>query len=135
MNGRWRDRRERGSSGAIRLIIWLALHAGRGFCRVLLVPICAYFLVTAPESRRASRQFLGRALGRAATWRDTFRHLFVFSTTLLDRVYLLHGRQRELAIEVTNEAVFWNALEAGRGCSSAGQNAGEHGRGDCGIGT
>ena len=124
MSGPWRDRRERGSNGAIRLIIWLAIHVGRGLCRVLLVPICAYFLVTAPQSRRASRDFLGRALGRAATWRDTFTHLFVFSTTLLDRVYLLHGRQRELDIAVTNESAFWNALAAGRGCLLLGSHLG-----------
>lgn len=90
MSSQWRDRRERGSSGAIRLIVWLAIHVGRGLCRVLLVPICAYFFVTAPQSRRASQEFLGHALGRVATWRDTFTHLFVFATTLLDRVYLLH---------------------------------------------
>ena len=120
----WRDRRERGSIGAIRLIIWLAIHVGRGLCRVLLVPICAYFFVTAPQSRRASQEFLGRALGRVATWRDTFMHLFVFSTTLLDRVYLLHGRQRELDIAVTNEAVFWDALAAGRGCLLLGSHLG-----------
>ena len=124
MSGPWRDRRERGSNGAIRLIIWLAIHVGRGLCRVLLVPICAYFFVTAPQSRRASQDFLGRALGRAATWRETFIHLFVFSTTLLDRVYLLHGRQRELDVAVTNEAVFWNALAAGRGCLLFGSHLG-----------
>ena len=124
MSDPWRDRRERGSSGAIRLIIWLAIHVGRGLCRVLLVPICAYFFVTAPQSRRASRDFLGRALGRVATWRDIFTHLFVFSTTLLDRVYLLHGRQRELDIAVTNESVFWNALAAGRGCLLLGSHLG-----------
>ena len=124
MSGPWRDRRERGSNGAIRLIIWLAIHVGRGLCRVLLVPICAYFFVTAPQSRRASQDFLGRAFGRAATWRDTFTHLFVFSTTLLDRVYLLHGRQRELDITVTNETIFWNALAAGRGCLLLGSHLG-----------
>ena len=124
MSGPWRDRRERGSNGAIRLIIWLAIHVGRGLCRVLLVPICAYFFVTAPQSRRASQDFLRRALGRAATWRETFIHLFVFSTTLLDRVYLLHGRQRELDVAVTNEAVFWNALAAGRGCLLFGSHLG-----------
>ena len=124
MNGPWRERRERGSSGAIRLIIWLAIHVGRGLCRALLVPICAYFFVTAPQSRRASQQFLSRALGRVATWRDTFMHLFVFSTTLLDRVYLLHGRQRELDIAVANEAVFWDALAAGRGCLLLGSHLG-----------
>ena len=124
MNGSWRNRRERGSNGAISLIIWLAIHVGRGLCRALLVPICAYFFVTAPQSRRASQDFLGRALGRVATWRDTLTHLFVFSTTLLDRVYLLHGRQRELDIVVTNEAAFWNALAAGRGCLLLGSHLG-----------
>jgi len=124
MNGLWRGRRERGSHSAIRLIVWLALHAGRSLCRVLLVPICAYFFVAAPLSRRASQEFLGRALGRAATWRDTFKHLFVFSTTLLDRVYLMHGRHREFVIQVTNEAAFWNALAAGRGCLLIGSHLG-----------
>ena len=124
MNGHWRGRRERGSVAAIRLIIWLALHAGRGCCRTLLVPICAYFFVTAPLARRASRQFLGQALDRASSWRDTFNHLFVFSTTLLDRIYLLHGRQRELDIAVTNEAAFWHALAPGRGCLLLGSHLG-----------
>lgn len=124
MNSPWRGRRERGSNSAIRLIIWLAIHAGRGVCRVILVPICAYFFVTAPLLRRSSREFLDRALGRSATWRDTFRHLFVFSTTLLDRVYLMHGRQRELSIAVTNEAVFWSALGGGRGCLLLGSHLG-----------
>ena len=124
MTGQWRRRRERGSRSAIRLIIWLALHAGRGLCRLLLVPICSYFLLTAPQQRRASRQFLDRALGRPATWRDTLTHLFVFATTLLDRVYLVHGRQRELAIAVTNEAALWNALAAGRGCLLLGSHLG-----------
>ena len=49
MSESWRDRPERGSLGLKRLIIWIALHAGRGVCRVLLVPICAYFLVTASD--------------------------------------------------------------------------------------
>lgn len=124
MSGGWRDQRERGSGGAIRLITWLAIHVGRGLCRVLLIPTCAYFFVTAPQSRRASQAFLDRALGRAATWHDTFTHLFVFSTTLLDRIYLLHGRHREFDITVTNEAVFWNALATGRGCLLLGSHLG-----------
>lgn len=124
MSDQWRSGRERGSSGAIRLIVWLALHTGRGFCRALLLPICAYFFVTAPQSRRASREFLGRALGRTASWHDILKHLLVFSTTLLDRIYLLHGRRHELAIEVTNEAAFWNSISAGRGCLLLGSHLG-----------
>ena len=124
MIGQWRGRSERGSRGAIRLIIWLALHAGRNLCRVLLVPICAYFFVTAPLARKSSAEFLNHALGRKANWRDTFTHLFVFSTTLLDRVYLMHNRQHELAIQISNEAALKNALAAGRGCLLFGSHLG-----------
>ena len=112
MSEQWRDRPERGSRGAIRLIVWLALHGGRGLCRTLLVPICAYFFVTAPQSRRSSQEFLSQVWGHRAAWRDTFKHLFVFSTMLLDRVYLVNGRQQELCIDVVNERAFWHSLEA-----------------------
>ena len=124
MSTEWRNRSERGSTSMKRAIIWLALHVGRSFCRVLLVPISAYFLATAPRARRASRQFLTRALGRRATWRDTFRHLFVFATTLLDRVFLLHGRHRDLEVTVVNEHVFEDAIAAGRGCLMLGSHLG-----------
>lgn len=124
MTSDWRNRPERGSRGLKRLIIWLALHAGRPFCRILLVPIVAYFLATTPVERHASRAFLTRALGRPATWRDTYRHLYMFATTLLDRVFLLHGRHRELEVAVTNVTVFEEALAAGRGCLLLGSHLG-----------
>jgi predicted LPLAT superfamily acyltransferase len=120
----WRDLSERGSQNSKRLIIWLALHVGRSFCRALLVPISAYFLATAPSARRASRQFLTRALGRRVTLRDSFRHLFIFATTLLDRVFMLRGRHRELKVAVTNEHIFEAAIAGGRGCLLLGSHLG-----------
>lgn len=120
----WRDRPERGSRAAKRLIIWLALHLRHSLCRALLLPICAYFLVTAPVARRASRAFLGRALGRRATLRDIFKHLFVFATTLLDRVYLVHGRRQDFVVTVQNDQLFYDALACGRGCLLLGSHLG-----------
>ncbi|MEP7068235.1 MAG: acyl-CoA synthetase [Usitatibacter sp.] len=124
MTSAWRNRSERGSERLKRLIIWLALRFGRSFCRALLVPICAYFLATAPRARRASAQFLTRALGRPATWRDNYRHLFVFATTLLDRVFLLHGRQRDLEVTIAGERIFEDAIAQGRGCLLLGSHLG-----------
>jgi predicted LPLAT superfamily acyltransferase len=124
MSTAWRGRSERGSVSPKRLIIWLALHVGRPFCRALLVPISAYFLATAPRARHASRQFLTRALGRQATTRDCLRHLFVFATTLLDRVFMLHGRHAELEVAVTNAHIFETAIAAGRGCLLLGSHLG-----------
>ncbi len=91
---------------------------------MLLVPISAYFLATAPRARRASREFLTRALGRRATLRDCLRHLFVFATTLLDRVFLLNGRLRDLEVTVVNEHIFEDAIAAGRGCLVLGSHLG-----------
>ena len=124
MSGRWRAQPERGSRNALRLIIWLALHCGRPLCRVLLIPISAYFFITAPLTRRSSQAFLSRALERRATWRDTFSHLFVFATTLLDRVYLVNGRQGELTVDVKNESTFQDAMKPGRGCLLLGSHLG-----------
>src|ERR1700733_12163038 len=124
MNGEWRDRRERSSEDAKRLFIWISLHCGRNISRVLLLPICAYFLFTSPLARRASRTFLYRASGRPPGWRHVFVHLFVFATTLLDRVYLTHGRHGELSIDIQGEQVLLNALAAGRGCLLFGSHLG-----------
>lgn len=124
MSGQWRGQRERGSTKAIRLMIWLALHCGRTACRVLLVPVSAYFFLAAPLARRSSQAFLARALDRRRSWRDTFMHLFVFATTLLDRVYLVNGRHRDLTVEVNNEQVLSNALAQGRGCLLLGSHLG-----------
>jgi predicted LPLAT superfamily acyltransferase len=124
MTSAWRNRSERGSGRLKSLIIWLAVHFGRSFCRVLLVPICAYFLVTAPRARRASREFLTRAAGRRASWRDSYRHLFVFATTLLDRVFLLRDGHGDLEISVTGAGVFEEAIAAGRGCLLFGSHLG-----------
>lgn len=125
MSSPWRGRRERGSRNAVRLFIWLALHVGRDACRVLLAPpISVYFFLTAPQARRFSQAFLQRALGRRATWRDTLRHLFVFGTTMLDRVYLVNGRRDDLTVKVSNESALLDAMKAGRGCLLLGSHLG-----------
>ncbi len=124
MSGKWRGERERGSRSALSLIIWLALHCGREVCRILLVPICAYFFVTAPVARRSSQEFLRLALRREPGWRCTFAHLFTFATTLLDRVYLVHGRHQELRIKVHHERAILDALAGGHGCLLFGSHLG-----------
>lgn len=124
MSSAWRDKPERGSRGLKRLIIWIALHAGRPVGRALLVPICAYFLATAPTARRASRDFLTRALGRPAGLGQVFRHLLAFGTTLLDRVFLVHRRTGEIEVTVAGEALFEAARAQGRGCLLLGSHLG-----------
>jgi len=88
----WKRRPEGGGRAAIRLIAGIARHGGRGIARLCLYPITAYFLLVRGAERRASRAYLGRALGRRASLWDVARHIHTFAATILDRVFLLGGR-------------------------------------------
>jgi predicted LPLAT superfamily acyltransferase len=120
----WKAKAERGSAGLIHLIAWLARIAGRPLCRALLCPIAFYFVVTDATARRASREFLSRALGRPAGVRDVFAHLYCFATTLLDRVYMANGDFRRFSITVTGDELVRDALASGKGCVLLGSHLG-----------
>ena len=92
MSARWRRTPERSHPWALRAMRWVALGLGRRAARLVLHPVSAYFLLAAPQARRASREYLGRALGRRARLADLYRHFYAFAATVLDRVYFLNGR-------------------------------------------
>jgi len=73
MSRSWLRQPERGSYLALRLITWIATRFGRRLSRVLLYPICAYFVAFDPRGSRASRAYLARALGRPPALGDVFR--------------------------------------------------------------
>ena len=87
----------------LRVMTWISLRLGRRAGRVVLHPIAAYFLLFAPASRRASRNYLRRALGRPPRWRDLYRHFFTFAATIHDRVYLVNHRFELFDFEVHGE--------------------------------
>jgi predicted LPLAT superfamily acyltransferase len=116
MNPGWLSYRERGSVTAYRLIAWLARVLGRPLARLLLYPICCYYILLSRTTPRASRQYLSRVFGRAASWREMFRHHLWFATSLLDRVYLYIGREHLFDIRVHGTGVVERILAAKQGC-------------------
>ena len=124
MSNRWKGQGERGTAGALRLILWIALHLGRTAARSLLYPITLYFLVTASTQRRASRDYLGLALDRPATLLDTAKHIHAFSATILDRVFLMADRYDYFQLEIRNHKLIAEHLDAGRGCILLGSHLG-----------
>lgn len=121
---RWLDHRERGTRSATRFMKWLALRCGRRVARLVLYPICAYFLVFSPRARNASRQYLDLALGRHARLGDLWRHYFTFAATVLDRVYFLDGQLDRFDIEVQGMDMLRETLAGGRGCVLIGAHLG-----------
>lgn len=85
----WVAKTERSNILAIRVIAWVARTLGRRMARVLLYPVCVYFLAFSPKANAASKKYLSKVLERAPTLADRFRHYFAFAATVLDRVFLL----------------------------------------------
>ena len=120
----WMDRAERGGLGLTRLYAALARKLGRPPARVLLYPICLYFVAFAPAARRASRQYLRYALGREPRLNEVFRHFHTFASTLLDRVFLLGGAYSQFEVRTFNEEIVRDRQARGEGCFLLGAHLG-----------
>jgi predicted LPLAT superfamily acyltransferase len=124
VNPHWSERREGGGRFAIWLFISIGLHLGRPVARALLYPVTLYFFLRRGPERRASRAFLGRALGRAAgTW-DVLRHIHCYAATILDRVFLLARSTRGFDIRVHGLEHLEAQITAGRGVLLLGGHIG-----------
>ncbi|MBC7799318.1 MAG: lipid A biosynthesis acyltransferase [Gemmatimonadaceae bacterium] len=120
----WATQTERGNRTLVRAAMWCTLRAGWPIGRMLLVPITIWFLVTSARARAASRDYLTRALGRPAGLRDVARHFFTFASAVLDRVFLLTGRQRDFQIQTEGLEHVTAILDSGRGCILLGAHLG-----------
>ena len=124
MSTGWADQRERGNHLAVSTIRWIALHLGRGTARLLLYPITLYFLVKAGPQRLASRRFLAQVRARPAGLAQVARHIHCFAATILDRVFLIAGRQSLLAVRLHGEALVTERIATGQGFLLLGSHLG-----------
>ena len=120
----WQQQQERGNRTSIRMMAWLAQSLGRPVARVLLYPICVYYLLGSAAARRAVRRFRERVLGRPVSWCNIFHHYHAFASTILDRVYFLRGRFDLFEIQVHGIEALDRELEKGRGCVLLGSHLG-----------
>lgn len=116
MTTAWLAQRERGSTFALYLIVWIARALGRRVARAVLYPICAYFVCFSFAARCASRDYLRRVLGREPALREVFRHYHTFAAVVLDRVFLLSGRDEDFTISLDNEAAVSALFARREGC-------------------
>ena len=120
----WRSHRERGSLALLRVMTSISLRLGRPAGRVILYGIAAYFFLFAPRARRASLEYLRRALGRRPRARDRFRHVMAFATTIHDRVYLLNERFELFDIAIEGQDLMIGRLRCGSGAFLIGAHVG-----------
>ncbi len=120
----WSAQPERGNAWLARAALFLAQRGGWHVGRVCAVPATAWFVLTSRQARVASRDYLGRALGRPAGWLDVVRHFDSFATVVLDRVMLLCGRQEDYRITVDGLDELLAVVAEGRGCILMGAHLG-----------
>jgi predicted LPLAT superfamily acyltransferase len=102
---------------------WLALALGRRAARVVLHPIVCWFVLDR-ATRAHSARYLARALARPATWRDVYRHVHAFASTVLDRVYLLQERFDEFRFTASGPEAILVPFARGDGVLAFGAHFG-----------
>ncbi len=120
----WAARREQGSRWALQFMAWVAVTLGRPVARLLLHPITVYYVLFAPTARRHSRRYLQRVLGRHANWRDGYRHVHSFASTVLDRIYFVRGQLQHFDIRVVGGPEVDASMADGRGAFLLGAHIG-----------
>jgi predicted LPLAT superfamily acyltransferase len=123
-NPLWLKQGERSNPAMIKFMVWVALTLGRDAARALLYPICLYYLLSSRRARHASREFLGRALGRRPVFMELFRHIFFFGACLVDRIFFLRGQLSGFDVRVFGEDIVTAILDRGKGCFMLGAHFG-----------
>ena len=111
----WDSYPERSTPLMINLLVNATLLLGRPITRLVLWPIVFYFYCTGRDARRASKDYLGRVLGRRPRVADILRHFYTFAVVSIDRVYLLRedGAQLQIDAQVPEDAL--RAIKSSRG--------------------
>jgi predicted LPLAT superfamily acyltransferase len=120
----WLKTQERSNMLMLRIMSWISLRLGRRVARSVLHLIAVYFVLFAPDNRRASLNYLPRALGRPATWLDLYRHFFCFAATIHDRIYLINRRYDLFDIDIQGKENIHPLIEAGKGVLLMGAHLG-----------
>lgn len=112
----WSEQEERSNLFWLSALGFAATHLGRGFLRILCVPIALFFLLTAREARGASQAFLAKVLPFKPNWWHTFRHFYTFARVSSDRLLFLSGKWDRFELDIDGEDLVRAQENQGKGC-------------------
>jgi len=100
MSTHWKQNQERSLGWVLKLALWGAVTLGRKFLRIVLYPICLYFMFFAPTAKQHAKKYLEKILRKPVTRCIQLKHFYTFASTILDRVYFLKDQHERFDIEV-----------------------------------
>ena len=129
----WNQLAERGSLLGLRFLVACYRLFGRSLHGILAYGIVAYYFLTSPTARAASRAYLRRlasrpdgaaALGRPPDAVATFLHLRSFALSIFDRLALWFGDEGDFDFEVVGIEHPQRLLREDRGALVVGAHLG-----------
>lgn len=117
----WSRQSERGAYSLMWVTLQLYRVFGRPGARLVLYPLVTYFWLANGSARRASRAFLQRVhahggnLERPPRTIDVYRHFFMFSDCIVDRLESWRGRLRHEHVQFNGQQMLLDEVERGRG--------------------
>ena len=120
----WMLRKERGSFLLLQLMRRISLLLGRRLSRTVIYGIALYFLLAVPKARSASRSYLQHALQRRPGWRDLYRHILCFASTIHDRFYLLNHQEHLFDVRIVGAEPIIQLQSQNRGALLFGAHLG-----------
>lgn len=116
MSHHWAQRGEATFVLGMKLLYAIHQRLGRGPFVVCMTPVLAWYWLTRPAARAASRQFQARvAAQRGTPAASTWAHLRAFADTMLDKLLAMHGRFPAHRVRAEGDAAVWSLIHAGRG--------------------
>ncbi len=131
--GGWHEMAERGSLAGLRLVVACHRLFGRSFSLLCVHLVVAYYFLTGPTARAASRAYLRRiashpegaaALGRAPGLLASFLHFRCFALSILDRIELWLVGQESFDFETQGLGAYLRRLPPGQGGLVVGAHLG-----------
>lgn len=120
----WLNQKERGALLSIRLLFLMATFLGRGPTGLFLRFVTLWYALFDRTATGASREFLSRVFGRPATFREVYRHIYIFARVALDRIFLLMGRTHLFKVTRTGSENLRRLTDEKRGALLLGAHLG-----------
>ena len=126
----WAQINEFSSLAGMRLLFLISRTLGRWPFRVVLYPVLLWYMVTKPEARASSSDYLRRFAAFQGTpgirpgWFTVLRHFASFAESLLDKMFLWGGLFKTDRVEFNGQELMVAQMAAQRGglliCSHLG---------------
>jgi len=126
----WSRQQERGSALGMGILVNTYKLLGNTLAHAMLWPIVTWHLLTGHRARAASIDYLTRlhrftgGQSPCPGWRSTWRHLFSFAESALDKLGAWIGRIDHATVNFPNRPVLDQLLASGRGALLIGAHFG-----------